>query len=228
MAKTVTSRAMGDEDQGRRRQERGPVGRPYGNRRLFARRERAGMRGGVSGRRIIGLLATMAVAALGAWLGLVPQPPAAPPPVAEELPPIVAAPASLVRVVDGDTLRLGEATVRLSGLDAPERGQPCQRADGTRFDCGEAAARQLAAFVQRRGISCSVTERDRYGRLVGVCHAEGRDLAEAMVASGWAIAVADGRRGPARYGVAEAQARSSRHGLWDGRFETPETWRRSP
>jgi endonuclease YncB( thermonuclease family) len=27
--------------------------------------------------------------------------------------------------------------------------------------------------------------------------------------------------------VAEAQARSARHGLWDGRFEAPETWRRS-
>lgn len=158
-----------------------------------------------------------------------PEPPAppAPPAAPDDLPQVVAAPAGGVRVVDGDTLRLGEVTVRLAGLDAPERGQPCQRADGTRFDCGEAAARQLASLVQRRGVSCSVVGRDRYARAVGVCHAEGRDLAEAMVASGWAIAVAEGRRGPARYGVAEAQARSARHGLWDGRFETPERWRRS-
>jgi endonuclease YncB( thermonuclease family) len=176
-------------------------------------------------RRFIGWLAGIAVAGLAAWAGLMPERPAAPPP-ASDLPAVIAAPANGVRVVDGDTLRLGEETVRLAGLDAPERGQPCQRADGTRFDCGEAAARQLAAFVQRRAVSCSVAGRDRYGRAVGVCHAEGRDLAEAMVASGWAIAVAEGRRGQARYGVAEAQARSARHGLWDGRFETPERWRR--
>jgi endonuclease YncB( thermonuclease family) len=177
--------------------------------------------------RLARWLAGLAAAGLAAWLGLAPDRPATPPPVAEDLPAVIAAPASFVRVVDGDTLRLGTATVRLAGLDAPERGQACQRADGTRFDCGEAAARQLAALVQRRGVSCSVTGRDRYGRAVGICHAEERDLAEAMVASGWAIAVAEARRGQARYGVAEAQARSARHGLWDGRFETPETWRRA-
>lgn len=173
------------------------------------------------------MLVAVAGAAAALWLGLAPEARKAPPPAEEPLPPVVAAAAPQVRVVDGDTLRLGEATVRLAGLDAPERGQTCQRADGTRFDCGEAAARQLASLVQRRAVSCDIAARDRYGRLVGICHAEGRDLAEAMVASGWAIAVADGRRGPARYGVAEAQARSARHGLWDGRFETPESWRRS-
>ncbi len=129
-------------------------------------------------------------------------------------------------MVDGDTLRLGAVTVRLLGLDAPERGQPCQRADATTFDCGEAAARQMATLVQRRGVTCDVAGRDRYGRALGVCRAEGLDLAEAMVSSGWAIAVEDGRRGQARYGMAEAQARSRRHGLWAGRFETPESWRR--
>jgi endonuclease YncB( thermonuclease family) len=117
--------------------------------------------------------------------------------------------------------------VRLAGLDAPERGQVCQRADGTRFDCGEAAARHLAGLVARRQVTCGVLGRDRYGRAVGLCRAEGTDLAEAMVASGWALAVPEGRRGQARYGVAEAQARSSRTGLWEGRFDAPERWRAS-
>jgi endonuclease YncB( thermonuclease family) len=178
-------------------------------------------------RKLVLWLSGIAVAALAGWLGLEQRREAPAPAPPEPLPASIAAAPMAVRVVDGDTLRVGEVTVRLAGLDAPERGQPCQRADGSRFDCGEAAARQLAALVQRRSITCSLVGRDRYGRAVGICHAEGRDLAEAMVASGWAIAVADGRRGPARYGMAEAQARSARHGLWDGRFETPETWRRS-
>lgn len=143
------------------------------------------------------------------------------------LPREIIARATDVRVVDGDTLKLGEATVRLAGLDAPERGQVCQRANGSRFDCGEAAARHLSLLVRRRGVACGITGRDRYGRAVGICHAEGLDLAEVMVASGWALALAEGRRGAARYGVAEAEARSARNGLWEGRFDTPETWRRA-
>ncbi|WP_144182937.1 thermonuclease family protein [Elioraea rosea] len=169
---------------------------------------------------------TFGAGALAAWLGLVPDRPAPPAPQGAPMPPVIAAPAAEVRVVDGDTLRLGDVTVRMLGLDAPERGQPCQRADGTTFDCGEAAARQMASLVQRRGVRCDVAGRDRYGRALGICHAEGIDLAEAMVSSGWAIALDDGRRGQARYGVAEAQARSQRHGLWAGRFETPNSWRR--
>jgi endonuclease YncB( thermonuclease family) len=167
------------------------------------------------------------VLAVAAWFGLVPETPPAPPQQRQQtLPDVISAAPGDIRVVDGDTLRLGAFTVRLAGLDAPERGQDCQRADGTRFDCGEAAARHMASLVRRRAVSCDTIGRDRYGRAVGICRAEGTDLAEAMVASGWALAVPEGSRGQARYGMAEAQARSGRQGLWEGRFQTPESWRR--
>lgn len=190
-------------------------------RRVFARRQP--VRGG---RRGWWLAAAFALAA-AAWFGLAPEAPRAPSPTdAQTVPAVIAAAAAEVRVVDGDTLRVGGFTVRLAGLDAPERGQECQRADGSRFDCGEAAARHMATLVHRRAVACDTLGRDRYGRAVGICRAEGIDLAEAMVAAGWAIALPDGSRGQARYGLAEAQARSGRQGLWAGRFETPEAWRR--
>lgn len=190
------------------------------SRRVFARREprRAGR-----GRWWLGAILALAVAA---WVGMVPETPPPSTPRQERLPEVIAAAPGDIRVVDGDTLRLGPYTVRLAGLDAPERGQDCQRADGSRFDCGEAAARYMAALVRRRAVSCDVVGRDRYARAVGTCRAEGTDLAEAMVAAGWALAVAEGGRGQARYGLAEAQARSGRQGLWEGRFQTPESWRR--
>jgi endonuclease YncB( thermonuclease family) len=195
----------------------------FRTRRVFVRRQPA--RGG---RRAVWLAAgvVLAAGAAAAWLGLVQDAPRAPPPAAEGLPKAISAAASEVRVVDGDTLRLGAITVRLAGLDAPERGQDCHRADGSRYDCGEAAARHLASLVHRRAVACDTLGRDRYGRAIAVCRAEGVDLAEAMVASGWAIAVPEGSRGQARYGMAEARARSGRQGLWEGRFETPEAWRR--
>lgn len=188
---------------------------------MFARRQPAR-----AGRRAWWFAVGLVLAA-AAWFGLVPEGPPVPvPPDAQAPPAVVAAPAAEVRVVDGDTLRVGGVTVRLAGLDAPERGQECQRADGSRFDCGEAAARHMATLVQRRAVACDTLGRDRYGRVIGVCRAEGIDLAEAMVAAGWAVALPEGSRGQARYGLAEAQARSSRQGLWAGWFETPEAWRR--
>jgi len=167
-----------------------------------------------------------AVAAAGAWLGLVPQSRRQADPAPEALPKAISAAASEVRVVDGDTLRLGAITVRLAGLDAPESGQECHRSDGSRYDCGETAARHLASLVRQRSVACDTLGRDRYGRVIAVCRADGVDLAEAMVASGWAIAILEGSRSQPRYAVAEAEARSARQGLWEGRFETPQTWRR--
>jgi endonuclease YncB( thermonuclease family) len=198
--------------------------RVAGSRKLFARRAQSGPPRRLA--RAVSALVVLGAVGAVAWFSFAPEPERAPPEPEVRLPRVLTAPAALVRVVDGDTLKVGEATVRLAGLDAPERGQICQRADGTRFDCGEAAARQLAALVQRRGIACDITGRDRYGRAIGLCRAEGLDLAEAMVASGWALAVPEGSRGQARYGLAEAQARSARQGLWEGRFQSPESWRR--
>ena len=78
-----------------------------------------------------------------------------------------------LRVVDGDTLRLGERTLRLAGLVSPVRGQTCSTAGGVGFDCGGAAAQALAQLVQNRDIACRVQGRDRFGRALGVCQAGG-------------------------------------------------------
>ena len=52
-----------------------------------------------------------------------------------------------VSVVDGETLRLGQHTLRLIGLDAPGRGETCLAPDGRRFDCGAAAAEALSRLL---------------------------------------------------------------------------------
>src|SRR5688572_23669801 len=44
-----------------------------------------------------------------------------------------------VRVIDGDTLEIDGHTVQLYGIDAPEVGQHCERADGL-WACGAEAA----------------------------------------------------------------------------------------
>lgn len=132
--------------------------------------------------------------------------------------------AAEVRVVDGDTLLLGDRTVRLAGVDAPERGQACADAAGRGFDCGAAAAEALARLVNGRSVLCLVGGHDRFGRGIGTCSAGGVELNAALVASGWALAYDDARDLLAL----EAEARRAARGLWAGGFSRPEPWRRRP
>lgn len=127
-----------------------------------------------------------------------------------------------VRVVDGDTLRLGDRTLRLAAIDAPERGQRCTDAAGRWFDCGAAAAEALSRLVNGRSVVCRVEGRDRYGRGLGTCLAGGAELNAGLVASGWALASGD----DARMATVEAEARGAGRGLWAGGFTRPEEWRR--
>ncbi|HEV7268848.1 MAG TPA: thermonuclease family protein [Falsiroseomonas sp.] len=129
--------------------------------------------------------------------------------------------AAEVRVVDGDTLRLGDRTVRLAGVDAPDRSEDCADAAGRWFDCGAAAAEALSRLVNGRSVVCLVAGRDRFGRGLGVCRAGGAELNAGLVASGWALA--DDAETPLM-GL-EAEARRATRGLWAGGFARPEAWR---
>lgn len=126
-----------------------------------------------------------------------------------------------VRVIDGDTLAIGAEHVRLFGIDAPERDQTCDR-DGRPWDCGRDATRALTALVGKGRLVCEVQDRDRYGRAVSVCAADGTDLAEALVEQGAAVAY---RRYSLRYVAAETRARARRLGVWSGQMVLPETYR---
>jgi endonuclease YncB( thermonuclease family) len=61
------------------------------------------------------------------------------------------------------------------------------------------------------------------------CYVEGRDVAEAMVAAGWAVTT---ERASNRYVSAQETARLARRGMWAGPFEmpgaTPGAARRTP
>lgn len=130
--------------------------------------------------------------------------------------------AAEVRVVDGDTLRLGDRTLRLARIDAPERGQSCADAAGRWFDCGAAAAEALSRLVNGRSVVCLVSGRDRFGRGLGVCTAGGVDLNAGLVEAGWALAFGD----DGAMLALEAEARRAARGLWAGGFQRPEDWRR--
>jgi endonuclease YncB( thermonuclease family) len=126
-------------------------------------------------------------------------------------------------VIDGDGLRIGDSTIRLFGIDAPEGRQSCRR-NGSAWDCGEAAAQQLRGLVRGRIVTCEEKDVDSYNRIVAVCRAGGVDVSEAMVRSGMALAY---RRFSDDYVPAEEAARRARLGLWAAEFTPPWEWRDS-
>jgi endonuclease YncB( thermonuclease family) len=126
-------------------------------------------------------------------------------------------------VLDGDTLVVAGKRVRLFGIDAPELDQLCVR-DGRTWPCGREAKDALQAIVQQDRVDYHVQEiTDRYGRVISHCKVGGEDIAAAMVSRGMATAY---RRYSDQYVGEEKAARREHHGLWAGRFERPEEWRR--
>ncbi|MDP1961507.1 MAG: thermonuclease family protein [Reyranella sp.] len=69
-------------------------------------------------------------------------------------------------------------------MDAPESRQTC--ADG--WPAGRMATAHLAGLMRGRTTTCEYQSKDRYGRSVGVCKADGEDVGEAMVRRGMAFA----------------------------------------
>ena len=123
------------------------------------------------------------------------------------------------QVTDGDTIRIGEARIRLKGIDAPEMEQRCSRA-GRSYACGETARRALIDLVSGETVRCRAAGRDRYRRILAQCTVNGKDIGTQMVESGWAVSY--GRD----YDAEEAHAQERRVGLWEGEFERPQDWRR--
>jgi len=131
--------------------------------------------------------------------------------------------ARLVRVVDGDTVRVRthghEQPVRLIGIDTPETDRP-----GRRVECGgpQATAHLKALLTpgQRVQLVDDRTQhaRDRYHRRVAYLQARhGRDVGQAQLQAGWAAVYVYHHHPFARvrrYRRAQARARAGRRGIY--------------
>lgn len=88
-------------------------------------------------------------------------------------------------VVDGDTLRIGQRRIRLTGYDAPELAGEC---DAER-QLARVAQGELAAWLNRGAFELEgglAPPRDQYGRELRAARRGGEDLAEMMVEGGYA------------------------------------------
>jgi endonuclease YncB( thermonuclease family) len=144
--------------------------------------------------------------------------------------------ARIVRVIDGDTLRVRlssgqQITVRLIGIDTPETKRP-----GVAVECsGRSASSYMRRIAFQRSGGRRVTlvsdpsqdATDHYGRTLAYVDARGKgDLSQLMLRSGWASVYVfqDPFVRLARYKTAASQAEGRRVGVWnrcDGDFHRP-------
>lgn len=118
----------------------------------------------------------------------------------------VSASAHAQSISDGDTLKIGGVTYRLWGIDAPELAQTC----GDGWPAGRIATTRLLALIQGKSVTCSEKDRDRYGRVVAVCYANGEDLGATLVREGLAWAFV---RYSQKYTVDEHMAEAKKLGV---------------
>lgn len=127
------------------------------------------------------------------------------------------------RVIDGDTIDVAGARIRLEGIDAPEIEQSCADPTGTRWSCGRAAARELRTHLAGQSLRCETSGVDGYRRLLATCALpDGSEVNAWLVRKGWALAY--GFSGV--YRAEEAEAQAARRGIWSGNFLPPWEWRR--
>ncbi len=140
---------------------------------------------------------------------------------------------TVVRVVDGDTFHFlpdqpvsgvkvhknSTVTVRMRGIDAPERDQPY----------GVEAAEHLRNLILQQKIRLEIKDIDRYGRIVGYVWYNGKNINLEQVQAGYAWAYTEFLDRPyaSEFYKAEQQARAERRGLWQQRNPVPPwEWRK--
>ncbi len=133
----------------------------------------------------------------------------APPALAQEVGDVIKGKAT---VVSGDTVKVDGNSIRIYGIDTPERGEPGF----------EKASNFMRAATERGPFICGVFDKDRYNRHVAQCiidaDTELRDVGQALLEAGLAKAYTKYRHLQPTlirwYETVEAKAKSECLGLW--------------
>jgi endonuclease YncB( thermonuclease family) len=141
-------------------------------------------------------------------------------PFAASDPPII----GRASVLSADTLRIDQVTIRLEGIETPDRDQTCVRSGNRLWRCGEAAQTALSRLVTGRRLRCEPSGKDTSGTVRAACFSGTSDVAAALVRGGHVLAESGMM---ARYRGEQGEAREAKAGLWGGpgEPERPAAWR---
>jgi len=130
--------------------------------------------------------------------------------------------AEVIKVVDGDTIHIGNTKYRLFGIDAPEISQQCKK-DNKTILCGVDAKKMLENKISKETPKCISQTKDKYNRVVAECFIQSENLSSYMVRSGYAVAY---RKYSSKFIEDEKYAKNNKLGIWSTKFQNPEEFRR--
>lgn len=129
-----------------------------------------------------------------------------------------------VRVIDGDTIDVGNVRVRLFGIDAPETDQTCRTEQGQVWACGTWVTDQVTTLIGGRTAQCTAVTTDKYNRIVARCTLADQDVGHELVSAGLAFAY---RKYAQDYVFAEKGAAVRDIGLHASRVQNPSQFRKT-
>jgi endonuclease YncB( thermonuclease family) len=83
-------------------------------------------------------------------------------------------------------------TLVLPGIDIVSAGEKCTLQDGTSWPCGMVARTSLRSYINGKALNCKLPDAPEGNTVEADYTLRGRDLAEWLVANGWARAKDDG------------------------------------
>lgn len=130
-----------------------------------------------------------------------------------------------VKVIDGDSIRVGDKEVRLFGIDAPEFKQTCFNAKNEEYECGRASFEFLNNFADNKNAECYYAQKDRYNRYLSKCFVNNISINEEILRNGMAI-IYNFTQSDDTMKKLEAEAKERKLGIWQGAFQLPKQYRK--
>ena len=127
-----------------------------------------------------------------------------------------------IKIVDGDTIRIGNEKIRFSGIDAPELNQNCIKNE-EKISCGILAKEALIKKIGNKIPKCINEGKDRYKRILAECFVNGESLSKFLVRNGYAFAY---RKYSKKFIEDEEFAKKNKLGLWSMNFKYPWEFRK--
>ena len=135
-------------------------------------------------------------------------------------------------VIDGDTIKIKNNKIRLSGIDAPETNQSCKKiflsiqflSFHKKYPCGKISSKKLKKLLKNELILCKIENVDRYKRKLATWYKNKLNINSWLVRNGHALAYV---RYSKKYILQEKEAARDKLGLWQGTFEKPWNWRKN-
>ena len=144
----------------------------------------------------------------------------------------------IAKVIDGDTIKINNKSIRLSSLDAPEDDQidvisidkcGCKYCKNNPDDkkfiikfsdyAGKGATLFLKNYIENKEVTVKTEGLDYYRRILGTIYIDEIDINKKIVEEGWAIAIGN------RYKEIENKAKKNNKGMWKYSSMTPKLWR---